>query len=420
MVIKNLVEQLEFVSQAHAKWEIENARTIIKSRKRLAILAAMLIPIIVLPITIYAEGLPTLLGGEEAYGPAYSTTKLFFVSIFIGLCAGLITGVIGAGGGFVITPALMSMGVRGILAVGTDLFHIFAKAIMGTILHGKLGNVSVRLALAFVVGSIPGATVGGTINRTLYNIDPMLSDAFISVVYVLLLGTLGFYALYDVLRLRKKTSGETEEKKEGAVATTGVAKKLQSINVPPMITFDETVVPGGRKISGFFVAGCGFIVGVAAAIMGVGGGFLTFPMFVYTLGISSFTTIGTDIFQIVITAGYASIFQYAVHGFIFYTLAMGLLVGSIFGIQVGAFTTKIVKGLVIRAFYATVVLAGFTNRLLALPAQLNALGTISISPSLASGLNTAGIVIFFAIISFFAIWVMYMFFTNIKVLKAEA
>ena len=117
-----------------------------------------------------------------------------------------------------------------------------------------------------------------------------------------------------------------------------------------MITFDEDLVPGGKKIAGVFVAICGALVGLAAAIMGVGGGFLTFPIFVYVLGVSSFTTVGTDILQIIFTAGYASITQYAIYGFIFYTLAMGMLLGSLIGIQFGALTTKVVKGIHIRGF----------------------------------------------------------------------
>lgn len=92
-----------------------------------------------------------------------------------------------------------------------------------------------------------------------------------------------------------------------------------------------------------FVAICGAFVGFVAAIMGVGGGFLTFPMFVYILGVSSFTTVGTDILQIIFTAGFASITQYAIYGFIFYTLAMGMLLGSLLGIQLGALTTRVVK-----------------------------------------------------------------------------
>ena len=111
----------------------------------------------------------TWLGGKTAYAPAFYTTTIFLVSIAIGLAAGLITGCIGAGGGFIITPALMAAGVKGILAVGTDLFHIFAKAIMGTTVHKKLGNVSVKLAVAFLVGSGGGTFIGGAINKGLYN-----------------------------------------------------------------------------------------------------------------------------------------------------------------------------------------------------------------------------------------------------------
>ncbi|MFN2343997.1 MAG: sulfite exporter TauE/SafE family protein, partial [Desulfonatronovibrio sp.] len=86
---------------------------------------------------------------------------------------------------------------------GTDLFHIFAKAIMGTVIHKKLGNVSFGLAIAFLVGAIGGVTGGGVINRTLYEINPILSDTFISIVFVVLLGFLGFYSMLDFLKQRK-------------------------------------------------------------------------------------------------------------------------------------------------------------------------------------------------------------------------
>ena len=144
-----------------------------------------------------------MIGSKTAYAPAFYSTNIFLVSIAIGLCAGLITGCIGAGGGFIITPALMAAGVKGILAVGTDLFHIFAKAIMGTAVHKKLGNVSTKLAIAFLVGSAGGTFIGGYINKTLYDYDPLLSEAFISLVYAVLLGFLGFYALIDFMKSRK-------------------------------------------------------------------------------------------------------------------------------------------------------------------------------------------------------------------------
>lgn len=153
--------------------------------------------------------------------------------------------------------------------------------------------------------------------------------------------------------------------------------------------------------------------------MGVGGGFLTFPIFVYVLGVSSFTTVGTDILQIIFTAGFAAISQYAIYGFIFYTLALGMLLGSLAGIQIGALTTKVVKGIYIRGFYATAILAGFINRLFALPGKLNTMEYISISQGLARTLDFIGLLIFFLIVGVFAIWVFAMFFKNLGKLKGE-
>jgi len=416
-------------ARAHARWEIGVSNTIFSDKKRLLILGLLTIPIILGGIAFADQiggALPKLLGGKKAYSPAFYSTGIFVVSILIGLGAGLITGCIGAGGGFIIAPALMSAGVKGILAVGTDLFHIFAKAIMGSVIHRKLGNVSVALAMVFLIGAIIGATVGGVINRLLYEINPVLSDAFITTVYSLMLGFLGSYAMTDFLKAkraeRKGFHGrEVHGKKAEGVKIGSLPKKIQAVNLPPKIKFDYDLTPEGRSISWVFLVLSGALVGLAAAIMGVGGGFLTFPIFVYVLGVSSMTTVGTDIFQIVFTAGYASISQYAIYGFIFYTLAMGMLLGSLVGIQIGAIVTKVVHGITIRGFYAMAVLAGFVNRVFALPAKLGAMDIIKISKGTGAFLEKIGIWAFFVVILIFAVWVIGTFLMNIRVLKgAEA
>jgi hypothetical protein len=411
-------------ARAHARWELEMSTNILKSRKRLLILGLLLLPVIIGGIC-FAEDigstLPDFLGGKSAYGPSHYSNLVFGASILVGLCAGLITGCIGAGGGFIIAPALMSVGVKGILAVGTDLFHIFAKAIMGSVLHRKMGNISVSLAVTFLIGAISGSTVGGYINRALYDKNPVLSDAFITTIYVFMLGFLAFYALNDWAKTARKT--KTPSKEAGAQklaeAIPPMGQALQKVNIPPMLTFDEGVTPGGRRISWLFLVISGFIVGLTAAIMGVGGGFLTFPMFVYGLGVSSMTTVGTDIFQIVFTAGYASISQYAIYGFIFYTLAMGMLLGSLIGIQIGSIVTKVVHGTTIRAFYAVTVSAGFFNRACALPAKLAKMGYVDVSQQTMKLLDTIGTIGFFVIIIIFATWVFYSFFSNLNVLRSE-
>lgn len=415
---------------AHAKWEINVSNTIFGDKKRLFILAMLTIPALLASIAFADQiggALPELLGGKKAYSPAFYSTGIFIVSILIGMGAGLITGCIGAGGGFIIAPALMSAGIKGILAVGTDLFHIFAKAIMGSVIHRKLGNVSVPLAAVFLIGAIVGATAGGLINRVLYEINPVLSDAFITTVYSLMLGFLGTYAMADFLKASKAEKGEAPHgggegahggKDEGAEMG-NLPKKLQGMKIPPMVKFDYDLTPGGRSISWLFLVLSGALVGLAAGIMGVGGGFLTFPIFVYILGVSSMTTVGTDIFQIVFTAGYAAISQYAIYGFIFYTLAMGMLLGSLLGIQIGAMVTKVVKGITIRGFYAMAVLAGFVNRIFALPAKLGEMNVIPISKQTGAILETIGVWAFFIVIAGFSVWVIGTFLANIKVLKGE-
>ncbi len=415
---RDVFEFLKQSSIAHAKWDMEVSMSIVKNRKKMLFLGLLLLPI--LAVSFVEAG--DMLGGKTAYAPAFYTTTIFIVSIAVGLAAGLITGCIGAGGGFIITPALMAAGVKGILAVGTDLFHIFAKAIMGTAVHKKLGNVSTKLAIAFLVGSGGGTIIGGAINTGLYNKDPLLSEMFISAIYAVLLGFLGFYALFDFISASKK--GETGSGHDahggGGSDTTGLATKLQNLRIAPMITFDEDFVPGGKQISGWIVAAGGVIVGILAAIMGVGGGFITFPMFVYIFGVSSMTTVGTDILQIIFTAGFAAVGQYAIYGYVFYTLAMGMLIGSLLGIQIGALTTKVVKGIHIRGFYAISIIAGFVNRISVLPKKLVELEMLNMDMGLVTQIEFVGNIVFWIVVAFFGFWIFSKFFGNIGKLRQEA
>jgi hypothetical protein len=151
----------------------------------------------------------------------------------------------------------------------------------------------------------------------------------------------------------------------------------------------------------------------------VGGGFLTFPIFVYVLGVSASTTVGTDILQIVFTAGYAGITQYAVYGFIFYNLAMGMLLGSLIGIQIGTLVTKVVSGVTIRGFFALAVMSAFVNRLFALPGKLASLEYIPMSQDTGIIIERIGMGIFFITLGSFAVWVFWVFFSNIRTLKAD-
>lgn len=423
---RKVFECMKAATMYHAQWDYEVSMNILRSKKRMIILVALaaLVPI----LSLYVADAADIIGGKKAYAPSFYATTVFLVSIAVGFCAGLITGCIGAGGGFIITPALMAAGVKGILAVGTDLFHIFAKAIMGSVLHKKMGNVNMKLAAYFLIGSIIGASLGGLIQKAIYDANPVLSDAVVSIIYALILGFLSWYGISDYFK--KKRSGKEPAGHGGhdegpklvvpsATELPGMAGKLQAIRIPPMVKFDEDMVPGGRNISWLILAAGGFLVGLASSMMGVGGGFITFPMFVYVFGISTFTTVGTDIFQIIFTAGYGAISQYAIYGFVFYTLAMGMLLGSLLGIQIGALTTKVVSGMTIRMFWVITIVAGFINRASTLPKQFTDMGYIKLPKPLVEGIETGGNVLFWVTVVAFVFWVLMSFFKNIGKLREE-
>ena len=129
------------------------------------------------------------------------------------------------------------------------------------------------------------------------------------------------------------------------------------------------------------------------------------------------TTVGTDILQIIFTAGLAAVAQYAIYGYVFYSLAMGMLIGSLIGIQVGALTTKVVKGIHIRGFYAISILAGFINRVATLPKKLTEMEVINIPKSISGPIDFIGAIIFWVVVGFFGLWVMSKFFGNLKTLR---
>jgi hypothetical protein len=140
-------------------------------------------------------------------------------------------------------------------------------------------------------------------------------------------------------------------------------------------------------------------------------------MFVYVFGVSGATTVGTDILQIIFTAGIAAITQYAINGYVFYTLAMGMLVGSLIGIQVGALTTTTVDCHQIRGFYAITIVAGFINRAAVLPKKLVELEYLDLPLAAVDGIEVVGNILFWLTIAVFAVWVFAQFFGALRAMR---
>jgi hypothetical protein len=306
--------------------------------------------------------------------------------IGIGICVGVISGFLGFGGGFLITPSLMSMGIPGIIAVGSDLTHIFGEGAVGAWRHRGLGNVDLKLGVLMIAGTVTGVETGAVINhKILTTMGRAGSDLFISIIYVAVLGILCVYMLRESRKAMKGEveKGEKKSKKE-------FAEKLQKLYIPPMMKFKESRL----TISIWMVLAVGYATGLLAGTMGAGGGFIRVPALVYAIGCPTTVAVGTDLFEVAFSGAYGA-FTYLWKGLADMTIALFILMGSVFAIHIGTAATKYVKGAFIRFVFGIIVGLAAVSRIVNIPAYLHDLGKITLSPSTLNLLPKASIVIIF-------------------------
>ena len=284
-----------------------------------------------------------------------------FLLVFLGLAVGIISGFIGVGGGFLMTPALIILGFPANFAAGTSLVWISGSAIVGMLRHRQLGNVDMKLGIWMIVGTICGAEVGV---RTLNKVRDMgLADEAVLSVSIITLLTIGIYTLHEASR-RKAHLDEMVRRKgklSPAIRAPSMPQRLQMINIPPMIHFTKSRL----IISLWVILAIGFVVGVLAGFMGIGGGFLMVPSLVYLLGLPSFMAVGTDMFQIVFSAAFAGI-RHTMSGNVIIFAAFILVISSSIGVYFGALTTRYMRGLSMRYILALASLLGFLGATLKL------------------------------------------------------
>lgn len=309
--------------------------------------------------------------------------SMIIALIGIGFVVGIISGFLGFGGGFLITPSLMSLGIPGIIAVGSDLTHIFGEAMVGTMRHRELGNVDLKLGVLMIVGTVTGVESGAIINKTILStLGNAGSNLFISIVYIIVLGILCGYMLKEARKAMR------EEKKGVKAKAISLAEKFQKMHLPPMIKFTQA----GLTISIWFVLLVGFATGLLAGTMGAGGGFIRVPALIYLVGCPTTVAVGTDLFEVMFSGAYGA-FTYFWKGFADLTIALFLLMGSVIGIQIGAAATKYVRGAFIRLLFGITVGFAALSRIVAVPHYLHNLGKIELSAGVIKLFDTASIVI---------------------------
>lgn len=278
------------------------------------------------------------------YLPVALTSINIFYPIGLGLAVGILSGLFGVGGGFLMTPLLIMLGIPSTVAAATDSNQIVAASTSGTYAHWKIGNVDFKMGFHLLIGGFAGGLLGVqaiNILRAMGN-----ADFVIKMTYVLMLGIVGTYMFIESIQnMRKKKAEEAKPKKES-----GTARFLKSL--PLQTHYEKSAVTHSALIPIVF----GGFVGILAAIMGVGGGFLMVPVMVYILRMPMQVVVGTSLFQILFTCIEVTFLQAYTNHTVDFILAVLLLLGSTLGAQIGAVFGRKLKGEQLRILLAGIVL----------------------------------------------------------------
>ena len=280
--------------------------------------------------------------------------------LLLGVMVGTLSGFFGVGGGFLITGGLLVFGVPPVFAVGTGLALIMGSSIINTLKHRHLGNVDLRLGLIMLIGTIPGVFLAEQLNSSLE--EAGIIGPVIRYVYIVFLGVLGGFIIYDHLRQRRNTAAAA-----GEVSTASLAKRVQNLRIPPhavwlpglgkVPTYVALPVSGIAQMSVFLPVIVGFSVGFFAGLLGAGGGFLLMPILIFAMGVPTTVAIGTDLFQIIVTGSWGT-FIYALSHNVDPLMAIIMLGSASAGSQLGTAATRFVEPARIRILYGVTIMGG--------------------------------------------------------------
>lgn len=296
----------------------------------------------------------------------------------VGFIGGMVSGFIGSGGAFVLTPAMMSFGAPAIVAVASNLTHKFPKALVGSIKRARYGQVDVKLGIVMGVFAEAGIYTGKEMMiyiRALYGNTG--TDLYVSFVFVVVLSLVGGFVLRDAYKSRRHCNQSTSDK-PAQQPVPKIARWIQSVHIPgTMMRFKAL---NGNSVSLLFIAPMGFATGMLAATIAVGG-FIGVPAMIYLLGVPAIMATATEL-VVAFIMGLGGSLMYAWDGFVDIRLAMIILAGSLFGVQIGAIGTTYVKEHTVKFVMAMIMLIVLVSRLFNIPVYLSELAVIeALSPA---------------------------------------
>ena len=280
----------------------------------------------------------------DIYLPIAEMSLDLFLLLGLGTAIGFLSGVFGVGGGFLLTPLLIFIGVPPAVAVASSANQLVGASVSGVIAHWRRGNVDFKMGFILLLGGLAGSVLGVWLFTLLKRMGQI--ELTISLLYVVLLGTLGGLMLVESVRalLRQRRPGSYR-------------RKLHRHNWLHGLPLKTRFRRSKLYISALLPTGLGFLIGILSAVLGIGGGFVLVPAMIYTLGMPTAVVPGTSLLQIIFVAANVTFLQAYTNRTVDAVLAMVLLVGGVIGAQLGTrFGTRL-RGEQLRFLLALLVLA---------------------------------------------------------------
>lgn len=283
----------------------------------------------------------------QVYLPIAEVSVNAFLLLGLGGLVGILSGMFGVGGGFLITPLLFFVGIPPAVAVATSANQIVASSVSAVLAHLKRKTVDLKMGGVLLIGGLIGSAIGMVIFNTLRSLGQV--DLLVNLCYVIFLGTVGALMFVESLRALRRT--------RRTPGTAGPRKPRRQRTWIYALPFKMRFRVSGLYISVIPPILVGMAVGILAAIMGVGGGFIMVPAMIYLLNMPTKVVIGTSLFQIIFVTAFTTLLHAITNQTVDLLLALVLLIGGVVGAQFGTTIGARMKAEQLRILLAVLVLA---------------------------------------------------------------
>jgi uncharacterized protein len=280
----------------------------------------------------------------DVYLPIAAVTQDVFVLLALGLVVGFISGIFGVGGGFLLTPLLIFIGVPQPVAVASSANQLVGASLSGVLTHWRRGNVDFKMGGVLSLGGFVGSAAGVALFTLLRRLGQI--DLVISLSYVLLLGTLGSLMMVESI-------GALVRARQPNARRRRLHQHTWFHGLPFKVRFRRSKL----YISALLPLGLGFGIGVLSAILGIGGGFLVVPAMIYVLGMPTSVVPGTSLLQTVFIAASVTVLQAWTNQTVDGVLSLIILIGAVIGVQYGTRYGTRLRGEYLRVLLALLILA---------------------------------------------------------------